>query len=320
MEKPWISVDDQISLLKNRGLNFLDEQAARARLLQYGYYEIINGYKDHLLIKNNSTSDDDTYVEGATFEHIFSLFRFDYDIRNVLLVDMLDIELTLRTAISYTLGKVYTSDQEKYLNPCNFRKSISGKNDRDYLLKKVCAGVLNREDEPYRHYRDDICNIPPWILLKGFTFGNLAKMLSLMKKEDKNSVISLILSTNAALLAEETKMLLMEAIALFVAFRNRAGHCSRTFNYRPRRKGISSYHKFHNLIGITEKDFEEKGLGKNDLWTVWKLSELFLYTKSAPLLNTALPELLNKHLQLYPEDEIFLKEQIGFPNHEKNGN
>ena len=92
-------------------------------------------------------------------------------------------------------------------------------------------------------------------------------------------------------------MLLMEAIALFVAFRNRAGHCSRTFNYRPRRKGISSYHKFHNLIGITHKDFEEKGLGK-----------------------TALPKLLNKHLQLYPDDEIFLKEQIGFPNHEKNGN
>ena len=45
IEKPFKTVDEQISLLKERRLNFINLPAARQLLKEYGYYEIVNGYK-----------------------------------------------------------------------------------------------------------------------------------------------------------------------------------------------------------------------------------------------------------------------------------
>ena len=49
IEKPFKTVDEQISLLKERRLNFINLPAARQLLKEYGYYEIVNGYKKPFL-------------------------------------------------------------------------------------------------------------------------------------------------------------------------------------------------------------------------------------------------------------------------------
>ena len=51
--KPFTTIDQQIKILKDRNLKFLNEKAAREHLRSYGYYEIINGYKDYLLESGN---------------------------------------------------------------------------------------------------------------------------------------------------------------------------------------------------------------------------------------------------------------------------
>ena len=47
--KEFKTVNEQIELLKSRNLTILDEEKARENLMLYGYYEIVNGYKDVLL-------------------------------------------------------------------------------------------------------------------------------------------------------------------------------------------------------------------------------------------------------------------------------
>ena len=47
--KPFLTIDKQIELLEQRGLLFQNKEAAKKDLLSYGYYEIINGYKDCFL-------------------------------------------------------------------------------------------------------------------------------------------------------------------------------------------------------------------------------------------------------------------------------
>lgn len=51
--KEFKTIDEQIELLKSRGLTFENEKFAKNMLLQNNYYNIINGYKE-LFIKPNT--------------------------------------------------------------------------------------------------------------------------------------------------------------------------------------------------------------------------------------------------------------------------
>lgn len=73
--KPFLTIDKQIELLEQRGLLFQNKEAAKKDLLSYGYYEIINGYKDCFLA--NPLDSEDKFKAGITFEHIFQLFTLD---------------------------------------------------------------------------------------------------------------------------------------------------------------------------------------------------------------------------------------------------
>ena len=78
--KPFLTIDKQIELLEQRGLLFQNKEAAKKDLLSYGYYEIINGYKDCFLA--NPLDSEDKFKAGITFEHIFQLFTLDRKIRS----------------------------------------------------------------------------------------------------------------------------------------------------------------------------------------------------------------------------------------------
>ena len=43
--KPFKNLDEQIEILKSRGLKFNDENKAKKYLLNYNYYNIINCYR-----------------------------------------------------------------------------------------------------------------------------------------------------------------------------------------------------------------------------------------------------------------------------------
>ena len=60
--KPFKTIDEQIALLKSRGLVFKNEEVAKVNLLSFGYYEIVNGYKDILL------EEGDTFQDGFLLE------------------------------------------------------------------------------------------------------------------------------------------------------------------------------------------------------------------------------------------------------------
>ncbi len=77
--KKFNNIDNQIELLKSRNLRILNEEKTKENLKLYGYYEIVNGYKNLLL------KDTDTYKDGVTFEHLFSLFKLDSDIKDIVL-------------------------------------------------------------------------------------------------------------------------------------------------------------------------------------------------------------------------------------------
>lgn len=73
----YTTTDQQIQKLKSQLLIFENENLAKQILQTYGYYNIINGYRDPYIIREYGTK---KYSSDVTFEQIFALFSLDHEI------------------------------------------------------------------------------------------------------------------------------------------------------------------------------------------------------------------------------------------------
>ena len=79
MEKNFKTIDEQLEILKTKGLIIEDEEETKEILLRENYF-FINGYR--ILLMNSYS--DKTFVPGATFRELYSIFLFDRYFRNIL--------------------------------------------------------------------------------------------------------------------------------------------------------------------------------------------------------------------------------------------
>ena len=265
--KPFLTIDEQIALLKSRHLTFLSEEQARNNLSRYGYYEIVNGYKDLFLEDKVNPDDEDSYLAGATFENIFDLFLFDTRLRRAVFTSMLEVEMNLRTAISYVIGKHYGSNEAIYLVRKNFKSGkgtfYRGKPEYqiDQLLRKL-RKIRNDNVQPMKHYRECYNNVPPWIIIKGTSFGNLLMLYKLLKPPLKNEVISMLYDIPVELVHNDPsiKDLFSDSLKLFHKYRNRSAHGGRIYNYIPENTSIRYSPLLHSKISVDEAAYR-KGQG-----------------------------------------------------------
>ncbi len=75
--KPFKTLDEQIEILKSRGLIINDENFARDFLLKNNYYRI-SGYS--LTLRNN-----DVFYPETSFQNIVDIYSCDHDLRHILL-------------------------------------------------------------------------------------------------------------------------------------------------------------------------------------------------------------------------------------------
>ena len=108
MSKPFKTVEEQIEILKNRGLIIKDEERALSFLKNNNYYELINGYKDFFIDKNKTEVEKkDVYRNDIAFEDIVSLYEFDFEIRAIILKGILKIENIIKTKLAYYFSEKY---------------------------------------------------------------------------------------------------------------------------------------------------------------------------------------------------------------------
>ena len=116
--KIFKSLDEQIKILREKGLVIDDEKFAKEVLLRENYF-FLNGYR-HLFMKSKDKS---RYIEGTKFEELYSLFLFDRTLRNILFKNILIVENNIKSIISYQLSKKYGYREKEYLKASNFNTS-----------------------------------------------------------------------------------------------------------------------------------------------------------------------------------------------------
>ena len=167
IEKNFKNLDEQVDILKFKGLQINDENYAKKVLLRENYFFLM-GYR-HLFMEPG----DKHFIKDATFEELYSLFLFDRSIRNVLFKYILVIENNLKSITSYQLSKKYGYKERDYLKAKNFTPDPNKQAQLNDLLKKMKRQIRvnGSQHTATQHYVSNYGYIPLWILVKVLSFG-----------------------------------------------------------------------------------------------------------------------------------------------------
>ena len=187
MSKPFKTVEEQIEILKSRGLIIQDEERALFFLKNNNYYELINGYKDFFIDKDKTEQEKkDVYRNDVTFEDVVSLYEFDFEIRSIILKGILKIENIIKTKLAYYFSEKYNQEYN-YLNIHNYNDKIKSVKMIADISNIIKVNMVNSKNEDMKnileYYLEKHQNIPLWVLIKKFTFGKLSKFYSALAEE-----------------------------------------------------------------------------------------------------------------------------------------
>ena len=314
-DKPFKTIDEQINILKSeRNLTINNVEAAKDALQRYGYYEIINGYKTPFL--NDPNDDDKGYKESASFEHIFDLYKLDRDIRKDLLQSLEYFEQTFKQSLAYSVAKIISDDQSRYTARSHYN---TGKtyhrrhrvyNDRDRLLKRFNK-LINSDKQPFKHYRQDHHNIPPWIMIKGLTFGEAIYWYRLSKPEIRFNVISKLLGIDPTLLRASNSNLKIsqmigDLLGLYLSYRNLTAHGGRVYNHRSQMYKLRWLPLIYPRVITASRPEFNQGKYRSSLGVVMRSLKIFDNPEPFNNLEIWLQIHLKNYLKQYEGDKEFL--------------
>lgn len=172
--KPPLTIEEQIALLKERGLMIDDEDYAKKFLTHVSYYRL-SGYT--LSLRKN-----DIFNKGATFQLVCRLYEFDQKLRYMLLSVIETIEISFRTQIANHLGLRY--GPLGYLESSYFKDPSYHQQLMVEFEKQV---EKNKEKELFVRHHIEKYNrqFPIWVAIEIFSFGMLSRLFKIMKREDQ---------------------------------------------------------------------------------------------------------------------------------------
>lgn len=299
-EKIFKTIDEQIAILKSKGLIIEDVDKAKNVLLRENYF-FLSGYR-HIFMKQNK---DGKFIPGTKFEELYALFLFDRRIRNILFKNILVVENNIKSLISYELSRKYGFKERDYLNINNFTKdSMKERQVVDIISKmKRQIRVNGQKHSAMIHYASNYGYIPLWVLVKVLSFGITSELYTILKTEDQIEIA-------------DYYDLDPESLSIFLSvlanYRNLCAHEDILYDHKTQ-KSIPD-NKYHYMLMIPQEE-EEYIYGKNDLFAVVLMLKIMLnrkeFSQLANEINNEINGLAN-HINIISIDAVL--EKIGFPS------
>lgn len=304
MEKIFKTINEQINILKDKGLIIEDESEAKEILLRENYFFLM-GYR-HLFMKS---SKENKFIPGTTFYELYSLFNFDRNFRNIIFKNVLVIENQLKSVISYQLSKKYGYREKDYLNPKNFTSDHDKIRRVKDLIDKMKRQIRinSNTHNATMHYMNNYGYIPLWVLVKVLSFGIVCELYTILKKEDKNEIAEIFNTTPEVM--ENTLVILSN-------YRNLCAHEDIVFEHRTER--VIPDTEYHEIMNIPRMDGDYI-YGKNDLFAVIIIFKILLNSKDFRLMMKEIEyeiELLDGRIDTIEINKVL--DRMGFPENYMN--
>lgn len=198
--KPHLSFDQQLALLKKRGLEITDDVLGISYLGRIGYYRLsayLYPLRTPLITQDPTTQKikvtrQDQFIAGSKFDDALKMYVFDKRLRLLLLDAIERIEVALRVDISYTLG---SKDTFAHTNPGmlhgNFakKKKPNGSTAHQDWLAKYEKVLKRSKEDFFKHYKNKYgLPLPIWVSVELWDFGMLSTFYQGMQTADKTTI------------------------------------------------------------------------------------------------------------------------------------
>ena len=171
--KKATNIDEQIALLRSRGMSIDDEGKSKEILLDIGYYRLgfyCFPFEKSYPQKQNRTHE---YRDETKFIDVVDLYYFDFELRSILLKYLSRIEINFRTHVTYIVSNHFPDSETWFIdeNVVN-NKYIAEFNSKVYSdnFKKNSFIKLHHTNHPKDKYA------PVWKTVELMTFGSVIKL------------------------------------------------------------------------------------------------------------------------------------------------
>ncbi len=171
MTKKATTLEEQVELLRSRGVEITCEKKAKECLLDIGYFRLCSylfPFEKTYPRYSNRTHE---VLEGTKLSDAVALYYFDFDLRNILNRYISRIEVSLRTYITYTLSNKYKDSPVWFIDPNVMKADFIRDFDSVYesIRKKP---VIKRHHKKYINDK----YAPAWKTIEYMTFGNIENL------------------------------------------------------------------------------------------------------------------------------------------------
>lgn len=185
--KEWKAFDEQMEVLRARGMIVDDQEYARHFLKRVGYYRL-SGYS-YPFRQFDDGKRANEFLEGSKFEDVIALYLFDRKLRLMALDAIERIELAMQVEIAHLLGK---RDQFAHENPAELHGNFSRQPDDGSLskhekwLEDFYKLVHRSRRKPFvAHHLNKYGKLPIWAAIEIFDFSTLSRLYAGLKQQDK---------------------------------------------------------------------------------------------------------------------------------------
>jgi len=297
--KIFKSIEEQIDILKSKGLVINDYDKAKELLLRENYF-FINGYRSPFLQVGSKK-----FIDGTTFEELYALFSFDRFFRNIIFKNILIVENNYKSIFSYTMSRKYGYKEKEYLNPNNFDRNKNKQRKINDLLRKLKRQIRinGSQHAATSHYINNYGYIPMWVGVKVLSFGIMSELFSILKKEDKEEI---------AFYYNNIDIDTMEDYLMIVSnYRNICAHEDILFNHETQKELPNT--TYHEQLNIPKMDGEYI-YGKHDIFALIIILKHLLTTDDFKMMINEINyevEWLSQKLNTIKIEKVLYK--MGFP-------
>lgn len=184
-DKPRKTFPEQVELLSSRGLAIKEPAQAELLLRRVNYYRL----RAYTLPFEHPPH---TFLPGTKLEDIIRLYEFDAKLRNIVFSAIGNIEISLRTAVAYSLAHKYGTFAHEDLN--NFKRQFyghaQGQNKWHGWIEKVHRQAREKEKSEIfiGHFKlnyQEYPALPVWVMVETISMALLSQLYSGMLRADQ---------------------------------------------------------------------------------------------------------------------------------------
>ncbi|EHY92650.1 MULTISPECIES: Abi family protein [Staphylococcus] len=252
----YLNTKNSIEKMKNENIHVDNINLVTSFINSYGYYNVVNAYREILVDFNPSFSD---------FWH---LFRLDHELKSIVLKYVLLIEIKFKHILSKAWSEKIGVSIRDYLSLKNHKGNA--KSNINKALNKI-----NWNDKPISSERYFI-DFPPWVFLKSLPFGNSIRMYTISKGEIKDYVANNMITDTKKLKIDDKKRIFKDSIELLREFRNAMAHGNRLVNHNVKKRLNYNDLERITLARYVDKQTYSNGIGESDLLALFISILIFL--------------------------------------------